>query len=282
MAAGTAATRIVLGGFGQGGAVALTAGRYCLAPRPSPILYRLHHILTLLPAALQCPHRLGGVVALSAWLPAKMSKPHKANRALQALLLHGRNDEIVYPAAAEASAQALRQLGASVEVEYFDDLDHTTCHPEVTRLADFMSDLLPEQSAPANTVADDDDMSEEAKAVWQRLVAESEAEEQAAHAAAGDPEVEIPIDDTTVDLVETAPDAVLLTHIHRAPGEHLRPVYGDSVTVSFRAVLEEDTSQAPLQQVERFTVVLGSEEVGLSRPGIPLPHICMLCSSQMQ
>ena len=77
VASGLPSSRIVLGGFCQGGAVALVA-------------------------ALQCPYKLGGVASLSSWLPTCCPNPHRANKGIEVLLLHGQNDDQITPAAAEA------------------------------------------------------------------------------------------------------------------------------------------------------------------------------------
>ena len=78
VASGLPSSRIVVGGFGQGGGVALVAG-------------------------LQCPHKLAGVATLSSWLPTSIPAPHKANHGVDALMLHGHDDDRVLPAAAEVS-----------------------------------------------------------------------------------------------------------------------------------------------------------------------------------
>ena len=70
---GIESNRIIVGGFAQGGALAL-------------------HI------ALRSPHQLGGVIALSAWLPLKAEYPMKLSSAaihLPVLQIHGEVDDVV-------------------------------------------------------------------------------------------------------------------------------------------------------------------------------------------
>ena len=108
---GVAAERIVLMGFSQGCAMTLMT-------------------------ALRYPHRLGGAVGLSGYLPlaaTAAAERHAANAGLPIFLAHGRQDPVVPLARGAASRDALRALGH--EVEWHDyPMPHSVCAEEVADL----------------------------------------------------------------------------------------------------------------------------------------------------
>ncbi|MEW6764256.1 MAG: alpha/beta fold hydrolase [Pseudomonadota bacterium] len=88
-AAGVPAGRIVLGGFSQGGVVALHA-------------------------ALRYPEPLGAVLALSTWLPLRdaLKREHSpAALATPIFMAHGTHDDVVRLSSAERARDALRDMG---------------------------------------------------------------------------------------------------------------------------------------------------------------------------
>ncbi|MBI3347660.1 MAG: alpha/beta fold hydrolase [Burkholderiales bacterium] len=105
---GVPAERIVLVGFSQGCAMTLMT-------------------------ALRYPHRLGGAVGLSGYLPlaaTTMAERSAANAGLPIFLAHGTQDPIVAPARGTASRDALRALGH--EVEWHDyPMPHSVCAEEI-------------------------------------------------------------------------------------------------------------------------------------------------------
>ena len=112
---GVPASRIVLAGFSQGGAIALQAG-------------------------LRHKERLGGIVALSTYLTLQESlaaEASPANRATPIFMGHGTEDPIVPLALAEASAKALRTHGYTVEWHAW-PMPHSVCAEEVQLLASFL------------------------------------------------------------------------------------------------------------------------------------------------
>jgi phospholipase/carboxylesterase len=116
LAAGVAARRIVLGGFSQGGAMALHAG--------------LRHAVSL-----------AGIAALSAYLPlrAKLAADlSPANRATPILMCHGRQDVVVLPTFGEQSRDALMAAGLPVEWREY-PMGHQLCGPEVHDIAAWLS-----------------------------------------------------------------------------------------------------------------------------------------------
>ena len=93
MARGVAPSRIVLAGFSQGGAVALYAG-------------------------LRCAERLGGVLALSTYLPfpaTLAAEKSPANQDVPILMCHGRMDPIVPVSMGLEARDALTAQGYAVE-----------------------------------------------------------------------------------------------------------------------------------------------------------------------
>ena len=108
---GVAAERIVIAGFSQGCAMTLMT-------------------------ALRYPHRLGGAVGLSGYLPLAAiaaAERSPANADLPIFLAHGRQDPVVPHARGAASRDALRAMGH--EVEWHDyPMPHSVCAQEVEDL----------------------------------------------------------------------------------------------------------------------------------------------------
>lgn len=96
IAKGIPSNRIVLGGFSQGGAMALVSG-------------------------LTSPHKLGGVFGLSCYLLLKdkllamITDAGNVNRETKLFLAHGDEDQVVKPEFGKASAQALKEWGYNVD-----------------------------------------------------------------------------------------------------------------------------------------------------------------------
>jgi phospholipase/carboxylesterase len=118
-AAGVPAERIIVAGFSQGGAVALHT-------------------------ALRYPERLGGVLALSTYLPLRERVATEAtpvNRDLPVLMCHGRFDPVVPLQYGEWSRDALRALGWPVEwIAY--PMQHEVCLPQIADLAAWLRGRL--------------------------------------------------------------------------------------------------------------------------------------------
>jgi phospholipase/carboxylesterase len=117
---GIPADRIVLAGFSQGGAMALFT-------------------------ALRWPERLGGVAALSCYLPLAAALPaeaHPANAAVPVFMAHGTMDPIVPSALGEGSRDLLRSRGYEVEWRTY-PMPHSVCAPEVDDLRAWLLRALP-------------------------------------------------------------------------------------------------------------------------------------------
>ena len=112
--------RIVLAGFSQGGAVALFT-------------------------ALRHPERLGGVIALSTYLPlaAKLAEhAHPANAAAPIFMAHGLHDMVVPTALGEGSRDALLACGYDVDWHTY-PMPHSVCAEEIADLRGWLRRVLP-------------------------------------------------------------------------------------------------------------------------------------------
>lgn len=119
IAAGIPASRIILAGFSQGGAVTLSYG-------------------------LQAATPLAGLVALSTYLPdpagaATRLLPGAA--AQPVFYAHGSGDPVVPLALGEQSMAALRQLGFAVQSHRY-PMAHQVCGEEIADLADWLEQRL--------------------------------------------------------------------------------------------------------------------------------------------
>lgn len=116
---GVPASRIVLAGFSQGGAVTLAAG-------------------------LRRTEPLGGLVALSTYLPMAQRLLGEATvgaRTQPVFMGHGTQDPVVPFAAGQRSAQALRDLGLDVDWHAY-PMPHSVCPEEIADLARWLDGRL--------------------------------------------------------------------------------------------------------------------------------------------
>ncbi|KAL1894618.1 hypothetical protein Cpir12675_003607 [Ceratocystis pirilliformis] len=118
--AGIAPERIILGGFSQGGAVALLTG-------------------------LTGEHKLGGIVALSCWLllSGKFKELLKDELADTPIFMaHGNEDPLVIPQFNDMSRQKLQELGVKLDYHSY-PMGHTACVEEIEEVSQFMEKQLP-------------------------------------------------------------------------------------------------------------------------------------------
>jgi phospholipase/carboxylesterase len=119
VALGIPASRTVLAGFSQGGAVALFAG-------------------------LRQPQRLAGIVALSTYLIAPESLPQEAsaaNRDVPIFMAHGTRDPVVQYAWGESSRRALEAGGWPVEWHAY-PMEHAAVIEEIVAAGAFLARVL--------------------------------------------------------------------------------------------------------------------------------------------
>ena len=122
-ARGVATERIVIAGFSQGGAIALQA-------------------------SLRYPKRLGGVMALSTYLPLKDSvaaEASPANKDVPILMCHGLRDPMIAAAIGKASRDQLLSLGYTVEWQSY-PMEHSVCMEEVVDISRWLQARLESRS----------------------------------------------------------------------------------------------------------------------------------------
>jgi phospholipase/carboxylesterase len=119
VARGIPASRIVLAGFSQGGAIALQTG-------------------------LRYPEKLAGLMSLSAYLPlmSKLSQEHDpANQGTPIFMAHGTTDNVVPVSLDIASRDHLAQEGYSVEWHEY-PMMHEVCSEELVDIGAWMKKVL--------------------------------------------------------------------------------------------------------------------------------------------
>jgi len=122
VARGIAASRIVLAGFSQGGAVALSAG-------------------------LRFRERLAGLLALSTYLPfpARLeAEKSAANADVPILMCHGRMDPVVPIAMGSEARDVLSAQGYAVEWHEY-PMEHEVCAAELAEMAKWLQGVLAPQ-----------------------------------------------------------------------------------------------------------------------------------------
>ncbi len=117
-AAGIPASRIVIAGFSQGGAIALHT-------------------------ALRYTEPLAGVLALSTYLPlrAAANEASSANRRIPILMCHGIYDPVLPLEGAERSRDLLRAAGYTVEWKQY-PMQHQVCAQETVDIAEWLGRVL--------------------------------------------------------------------------------------------------------------------------------------------
>jgi phospholipase/carboxylesterase len=116
---GIGASRIVLAGFSQGGAIALQTG-------------------------LRHGERLAGVMALSTYVPLADQlaiEAHPANRGVPIFMAHGTADPMIAFARAQASRDLLQQLGYAVEWHEY-RMQHAVCPQEIADIGAWLGRVL--------------------------------------------------------------------------------------------------------------------------------------------
>lgn len=123
---GVAARHVVVGGFSQGGALATYV-------------------------ALRHPQPLGGLIALSTFLPANApleSEVSVANRSLPAFLAHGTRDAVVAPSLGRALRDRLQRLGCPVEWHEY-PMAHEVCVEQIQDWSHWLRARAFPSSSPA-------------------------------------------------------------------------------------------------------------------------------------
>ncbi|KAI5290420.1 hypothetical protein KEM54_001590 [Ascosphaera aggregata] len=127
---GISPSRIVLGGFSQGGALALFTG-------------------------LTHKEKLGGIFALSSYVPFAnrittflegYNQGAWLNRSIPIFQAHGDMDSVIPIALGQMSSQILQGLGMSVDFKSYRGLDHSADPDEIEDLSQFLRRVIPEQA----------------------------------------------------------------------------------------------------------------------------------------
>lgn len=116
---GIAPEQIILAGFSQGGAMALHTG-------------------------LRYPVKLGGVLALSAYLPLPdrfMAEASHENMATPVMVCHGTFDQVIPASAGKQSCDFLRLSGYSVDWHSY-PMQHSVCMEEVDDISRWIVSIL--------------------------------------------------------------------------------------------------------------------------------------------
>lgn len=112
---GIAPENIILAGFSQGGAIALTTG-------------------------LTYSKRLGGVIALSTYLPLAekiLANPSPANKNLPIFIAHGTQDNVLPHFLGESTAKALKEGGYPIEWHSY-AMPHSVCEKEIADISQWI------------------------------------------------------------------------------------------------------------------------------------------------
>ena len=118
-AQGIAAERIVFAGFSQGGAIALHAG-------------------------LRSAQTLGGIIALSTYLPMRdrlAQEAAGANRQTPIFMAHGLYDEVVAPQFGAHSRSLLQQHGYPLQWHEY-AMGHSVCTDEISDISAWLTNIL--------------------------------------------------------------------------------------------------------------------------------------------
>ena len=119
LALGIAAERIIVAGFSQGGAIALYAG-------------------------LRYGHTLGGIMALSTYLPMQQSLQQEAaaaNRDTPIFMAHGLHDDVVATQFGLQTRSLLQQLGYRVQWHDY-AMGHSVCMEEIRDIGEWLGIVL--------------------------------------------------------------------------------------------------------------------------------------------
>lgn len=113
IARGVPSERIILGGISQGGAMALYSG--------------LHY-----------NKKLGGILAMSTWLPLRDELTDiAANKQTPILMLHGTNDNVLPLEVAKLCYDQLKQGGFNIKISTY-PMGHDTCIEEMAAIGDWL------------------------------------------------------------------------------------------------------------------------------------------------
>jgi len=112
--------KVILAGFGQGGAMALHCG-------------------------LSYPKPLGGIVSFSGFLPVPEEYPEhmsEANKETQILAIHGNSDQVVPIKFAKGRYEELKEFGSKIELRESFYLEHNTSEEQLFGMQMWITETL--------------------------------------------------------------------------------------------------------------------------------------------
>lgn len=113
--------RIMVGGFSQGGAVAL----YSAFTHSGP--------------------SFAGIIALSTWLPLYKTFPGavSANQATRILQCHGLDDGLVAPSFGKMTSELIKSFSPNIRFKTYSGMGHSSCDQEIEDIGNFIAECLP-------------------------------------------------------------------------------------------------------------------------------------------
>jgi len=119
---GVARNRIIVGGFSQGGAVALYSALTSPVDKP-----------------------LAGIIGLSTWLPLAKTFPAavKSNRETPILQCHGDADALLAPGFGLLTSKVLQSFNKNAVFKTYRDMGHESCQEELAEVKKFITRCLP-------------------------------------------------------------------------------------------------------------------------------------------
>ena len=116
---GISSENIIVGGFSQGGAIALYAG-------------------------LTCPKKLGGIIGMSCYLPLRDDIAGKltANKDIPVIMCHGHADSIVHYPLGQQSSLLIKNYTSNMTFKTYTGLGHSACPDELKDVKKFIESRL--------------------------------------------------------------------------------------------------------------------------------------------
>lgn len=140
--------RIFVGGFSQGGVVALLAGLITIPERL--LALKGEFVNGGDPRAMQF---LGGIVSFSCYAPHRttlaklISETHKTDSSMPAVFwAHGLSDNLVHYRWGKGSVDLLKSMGVQVEFKSYQGMGHHSCPEEMEDLIGWMKGKLSEST----------------------------------------------------------------------------------------------------------------------------------------
>ena len=96
-------------------------------------------------SALSFPQKLGGIIAMSGYLPIPtkfFSHVHEVNKETPVMMFHGKQDEVVEYEWGLDAFKKLKDNGLNVSFQSFDHMGHSACDEEIMLVRQFVKERL--------------------------------------------------------------------------------------------------------------------------------------------